>query len=673
VAQKTGINFVVHLKEMLAGLLVGVPQWIAPDAVVRDTPVFARAIAKHGITRLNLVPSHLDGLLEHAENLRGLRYVVTAGEALPEALRARFARLLPSTELFNNYGSTEMNDITYFHAAGPSAPSQHESIGDTVPIGKPIQNLRLHIFDDDGHPLPFGVAGELYVEGAAVGPKGYWGRPELTGERWVRNRAGALLFRTGDVVRLDRQSSRSQDHALDLRYMGRSDFQVKLRGQKVDPLQVEQALRTHPQLEEAAVQGWYSGQPQALLAAYYTVRSENVAPDRNELHRWLAGRLPFYMVPSAFIRLQAMPRLENGKLDRRGLPEPELETKTAGAHCPPETLQEQEMAAAWAEVLQIPLDSIGRDDNFFAIGGNSLLAVQLVERLKPAMPGIDVQLVFETPVLRKLSARTHEAPKEAVERHSFAHVLPLRASGTGTPLFCIHPIFGFGWAYAGMLSTLESSRPVYVIQAMGLSPEEELPRSFEEMIGDYIRKIRCLQPHGPYQLCGWSFGGIVAQAIAAQLQAEQEEVQFLCILDASPFGEGHRSSFDPNLNLRRVLEIFAAQSLSSFGLDSSAINAEMIDRVVRIVFNSADNLSKYKLKTYQGDALFVRATLKSSEVFGQFFSTHAAEQWSRYIAGKVECVDVESTHLALLEGANGIAVGKLIENRLVALEAAAKA
>lgn len=271
VVQKTGTGFVVSIKEMLSGLLVGVPQFIASDLLVRDTPAFARALAEHRVTRLNLVPSQLAVLLDHAEHLGGLRRVVTAGEPLLERVRGRFASLLPGVDLYNNYGTTELNDITYCYAAGPGAP--HGSSlpgvepGPTVAMGRPIANLKLHVLDDGQAPVPAGVAGELYVEGVAVGRHGYWRRPELTLERWIERPFGegnTRLFRTGDRVRYRADGQ--------LEYLGRTDFQIKIRGQKVDPLQIEQTLAAHPDIAKAAVMGWNSGEQEALLAAYYVPR-----------------------------------------------------------------------------------------------------------------------------------------------------------------------------------------------------------------------------------------------------------------------------------------------------------------------------------------------------------------------------------------------------------------
>ncbi|AEU37567.1 non-ribosomal peptide synthetase [Granulicella mallensis] len=404
VAQKTATGFVVHLKEMFSGLLAGVPQWIASDLLVRDTPTFARALAEQEVTRLNLVPSQLNALLAYPEHLHSLRYVVTAGEPLPEALRTRFAQLLPEAHLYNNYGTTETNDLTYFHAAGPGISSETRGSG-SVAMGIPIANTRLHLLGEDGQPVPPGVVGELCVEGVPIGKHGYWRQPELTAERQVSNPFngdGTTLFRTGDMARLGRGPVRQ------LEYIGRVDFQVKLRGQKVDPLGVEQVLGQHPKLARVAVQGWNSGMPDALLAAYYVPRLGEASPDRNQLHRWLTGRLPAHMVPAVYVPMEAMPLLPNGKLNRFALPRPEPAVAPVPGHHPPEGVREQTLAKLWASVLQLPIEQISREDNFFAIGGNSLLAVQLLECMRNEGLKVDGQLLFNQTTLKALAETTEE-------------------------------------------------------------------------------------------------------------------------------------------------------------------------------------------------------------------------------------------------------------------------
>jgi amino acid adenylation domain-containing protein len=389
VAQKTSSIFVVSIKEMLSGLLVGVPQVIVPDLVVRDIPAFAAALQRFRVTRLYLVPSHLAALLDHAELLTSLRSVITAGEPLSQSLRRRFEQVLAGVRLYNNYGCTELNDITYCE------PGDQESPGTLVPLGRPISNTRLYVLDEMHRVMPLGVVGELYVEGAAVG-RGYWNQPALSAERFIASPFGASgkkLFRTGDMVR------RLADGRLE--YLGREDFQVKIRGQRIDLLQVEQTLGEHPEVARCAVMGHNSGTATAQLVAYYV--AAGAAPNHNQLHAWLRERLPGYMVPSRFVRLAELPVLPNGKRDMRSLPALEEGSLLTGGHRRPLSETERTLAGIWAEALQVPVERIGLEDNFFALGGHSLLAVRVAEQLRQAGLHAEMSVLFGQPTLAALA------------------------------------------------------------------------------------------------------------------------------------------------------------------------------------------------------------------------------------------------------------------------------
>jgi amino acid adenylation domain-containing protein len=404
VVQKTATTFVVSVKELLAGLLVGVRQVIAPDLLIRDTPAFAELLERQGVTRLNLVPSHLAGLLEQAKRLKRLRHVVTAGEPLSQRLRERFESLLPGVRLYNNYGCTELNDVSY------CVPGEQGSAGAMVPMGRPIANVRLHVLDEQQRVLPVGVAGELYVEGAAVGRRGYWNQPEWNRDRFVANpleAGGPLLFRTGDQVR------RLGDGRLE--YLGRNDFQVKIRGQRIDVGQVEQVLAEHPGVVSCAVMGHGSGTEQASLVAYYVCGPE-AELTHNQLYGWLRDRLPGYMVPAAYVRIEKLPVLPNGKLDRRALPAPDAGSYSGQGYEEPQGEIEQRIAAIWAEVLKLPLKRIGRHDNFFAMGGQSMTAVQVMERMRQAGLYADIAVLF--------GQATPAALADAMESGKVVHAPP---------------------------------------------------------------------------------------------------------------------------------------------------------------------------------------------------------------------------------------------------------
>ncbi|MBD7919322.1 amino acid adenylation domain-containing protein [Cellulomonas sp. Sa3CUA2] len=392
VAQKTTAAFAVGVKELFAGLLNGCPQVVIDDATVRDTAAFADALAEHHVSRLNIVPSHLAGLLEHlgssGARLPAMRVVVTAGEPLTRAQVLAFRDLVPGARLVNNYGCTELNDVTYHDTSGDDGRSEF------VPIGTPIANTRLYVLDRHGRLVPDGVPGELHVASVGV-PDGYHGLDALTAERFVPNPFGTepsdRLYNTGDVVRY------LPDGTLD--FIGRWDFQVKVRGSRLDVRHVEEVMSGFEGIRARAV----VGRGDRLVAFFTCLPGRTV--DVAALRAFLQERLPDFMVPDAFVLLDAMPQLPNGKLDRRALRETQGELQQSGAYEAPTTATERTLAGIWGLVVNVPAARIGRRTHFFEIGGHSLAAMRVLARIKDAF-GVALGLseVFDAPRLDALAA-----------------------------------------------------------------------------------------------------------------------------------------------------------------------------------------------------------------------------------------------------------------------------
>ncbi|HEU5075087.1 MAG TPA: amino acid adenylation domain-containing protein, partial [Polyangiaceae bacterium] len=397
IAQKTTLAFAVSVKELFAGVLNGCRLVFLDDDTVKDTPRLCDSLRTHRVSRLNLVPSHLKAVLEHvkahAVQLPDLRILITAGEPLTAEVVKACRALLPHVRLLNNYGYTELNDITYYEV------SDYQGEHGFVPIGKPIQNTRLYVLDRRGRLVPEGVAGELHV--ATLGMSdGYHERPDLTEERYLPNRFGnasaafstpyRILYNTGDVVR------RLPDGNLD--YIGRWDFQVKVRGFRVDVRHVEKVLGDYPGigLRAAAAEG------ERLVAFYECQPGAQV--ELPALRDFLRARLPSYMVPDAFVLLETMPRLPNGKLNRRALRVSERELQQSDAYVAAETDTERALCKIWADVLEVPLEVVGRHSHFFEMGGHSLAATRIVARVKDALRAeLPLAVIFEKPVLSALA------------------------------------------------------------------------------------------------------------------------------------------------------------------------------------------------------------------------------------------------------------------------------
>ncbi|RQZ89801.1 amino acid adenylation domain-containing protein [Burkholderia cepacia] len=359
VLHKTPFGFDVSVWEFVWPLAIGAKLAIAAPGDHRDPARLAAAIHAHGVTVLHFVPSMLAAFAAHLDDFAAaaqcdsVRLIVASGEALAPELVEKMARLLPHATLVNLYGPTEAAiDVSHWTCG----PDDAQAVA--VPIGHPIANLQLHVLDAAWQPVPAGATGELYLAGAGLA-RGYLGRPALTAERFVPDPfvPGARMYRTGDLAR------RRADGALD--YLGRVDTQVKLRGQRIEPGEIEALLRAAPGVNDAVV----IVRDEQLVG--YVARGDAAPLDRAALLDSLRAQLPAYMVPSQLVELDALPVTPNGKCDRHALPAPVRETAAEAALA---TDTERALAGIWQRVLHV--DAIGRDGDFFLLGGHSLLATQ---------------------------------------------------------------------------------------------------------------------------------------------------------------------------------------------------------------------------------------------------------------------------------------------------------
>ncbi|WNG57626.1 amino acid adenylation domain-containing protein [Archangium gephyra] len=408
VLQKTPFSFDVSVWEFFWPLMVGARLVVARPGGHRDGTYLAKLIQDEGVTALHFVPSMMEVFLEETlDGCRCMRKVFSSGEALPGALVKRFQQKLPWAELHNLYGPTEAAvDVTYF-ACTPGWEAA------SVPIGKPIGNLKLYVLDGRLEPVPVGVQGELYIGGVGLG-RGYLGRAELTAERFVPSPfgSGERLYRTGDVARWRRDG--------EIEYLGRADFQVKLRGFRIELGELEAVARRHETVREAVAVVREVGTGEKRLVAYLTPGTGHQV-DVAGVRALLARELPEYMVPSAFVAMEALPLLPSGKVDRKALPAPVID-RASERWVAPRTPMEELLAGLWSELLQV--QRVGVDESFFALGGHSLLAMQLVARLRSALQvELPLREVFEAPTVAGLAERVGRALAAAA---GAAQVPPLR-------------------------------------------------------------------------------------------------------------------------------------------------------------------------------------------------------------------------------------------------------
>ena len=612
ILQKTPATFDVSVWEFFLPLTTGCTLVIAPPEAHRDPAWLARIIRAQRIGTCHFVPSMLAAFLAHPAS-RGLvmQRIFCSGEELPAPLRDQLHATLTS-ELHNLYGPTEAAvDVSYW----PAGPGDHSR---PVPIGLPVWNTRLYVLDAQMRPLPPGVPGDLYLGGVQLA-RGYVGRDDLTAERFLPDphRPGERIYKTGDLARW-----RAEDGAVV--FLGRSDHQVKLRGLRIELGEIDAALHATGLVARAEVMLREDAAGRQRLVAYAQPVTAG-APLADALRQRLAARLPDYMVPAAFVELAQWPVTANGKLDRQALPAPRFGDATSGPA--PQTATERALAALFADVLQLPADTVvGADADFFSLGGDSLSAVQLLLRIEEGWhrnPGLGS--LFEAPTVAALAA---SLDSETVRFDSGLKPLLQLAAGDPAlpPLFLVHPAGGIAWGYrllARAIAQVAPARSVWGLQSPALDPAHPLPASIDALGAEYAARVAALQPSGAIHLAGWSVGGIIAQAMAVALQQMGRQVDLVALLDAYPADcwrdepeptpaqalrallaiAGYDPEGHPELDTRDKVVAFLRAGDTALG----NLPAEALEGVVRVVTDTNRLIRQHRHQRMAGTLTHVRA------------------------------------------------------------------
>ena len=509
-SQWHSLSFDVSVWEIFGALLHGGRLVVVPEEVAGSPEDFHALLVAEKVSVLSQTPSAV-GMLS-PDGLESATLVV-AGEACPAELVDRWA---PGRVMINAYGPTEATVYAAMSAPLTTASPGSGSEPGTPPIGSPVPGAALFVLDGWLRPVPAGVVGELYVAGRGVAC-GYLGRAGLTASRFVACpfAAGTRMYRTGDLV------CRGADGQL--RYLGRADEQVKIRGYRIELGEVQAALSALDGVQQAVVLVREDRPGDKRLVGY--VAGVTGALDPAVLRSALAERLPGYMVPAALVVLHELPLTVNGKLDKRALPSPEY---TAGVYRAPATLTEEMLAGIYAQVLG--LDRVGVDDSFFDLGGDSISAMRLVAAINTALDSrLAVRTLFLAPSVRSLSQQLgrHDSEMDVVP-------VEILKQGNGVPLFCIHPAAGLSWPYQAFGNYLDG--PIIGIQQTRQGEEAE-PRSIRDLAKNYADRIQGIYPAGPYNLLGWSVGGVIAHELAIELQRRGCLIARLILLDTAPLAD----------------------------------------------------------------------------------------------------------------------------------------
>jgi amino acid adenylation domain-containing protein len=663
-------------------------------------PRLVARIAMEGVTAVTASPRLLSVLVNEpaARQCRTIRHVLCGGESPPSEL-AEQVRQCWKVSLVNLYGPTEAAvEATWWRC-------EDDSQAGTIPMGRPIANMRAYVLDEDQRPLPVGVPGEIYLGGRGLA-RGYLHDAELTARRFIPDPfsrdARDRLYRTGDYGRWL--------HYGCLEFLGRWDEQIKLRGYRIEPGEVESCLVGHPAVREAAVVARVQASESQQLGAFVVMERHAPRVDPAELQDYLRGRLPGYMVPEWIQSVTTLPRMATGKLDRRRLETMPLEVlRPVTTQTAPQTPLEVFLASVWCELLHV--DEMGREVNFYELGGTSLQGAMFVSRLQQELDQrLPLITVFELPTIADLARFLANAFPEAImerfgvesipntlvrktgEQERFVNrqtgnlepselrssgpelLVPLRASGTRPPLFLIHPPGGIVICYQPLAQCLATDQPVYGIRARGLHHGEELPSRLEFMATEYCAALRTLQPEGPYLLGGWSLGGVIALEIAQQLLSAGQRVDLLAFLDTTiPHGEANRAfnaetessglEYGFDVTLEELAALPSEQQLpylwrhvERLGLIDRTAPEEVIHQILddlkQVFHNHVQLASEYVVRPYPGKITLFRPEDAPVDVM-----TRHDRGWGQ-LAAEVEIHSVPGQHHTMVKPPH---VGRLAE------------
>lgn len=523
--QSASIASDISVWQILAPVLKGGAVVIIDKEDLLDYERLLTILREQQVSIAEFVPSYLSGLIEYLEAaphipaLPSLKCMMAVGEQLYAAVANDWLRLYPSCKMLNGYGPCEASDdITQYLITSPLPVSIER-----VPIGKPISNMNIFILDKHERLLPVGVTGELCVSGVGVGA-GYWNEPGKTAEKFRPNPfAGTLgdtLYKTGDLARWLPDGN--------LEFLGRADNQVKIRGYRIELGEVESSLQQCECVQEAVVEvRTYQGDKR--LIAYIIPKGE-YGEIKKELRAFVNANLPSYMHPAEYVLMESFPLNLSDKVDRNALPEADVTVREEATYVAPRNELEAMLVKMWSTLL--PLRQISIYDNFFEIGGNSLLAIRLAGKIKQAFGFADFPIVhlFRQPSIAQLAPFIQQE-ENGLAAVQLRHLLLLQKGSNPAPIFIIPGSLGVSDGYYELAAALGANRPVYGIQMQGVFEGEMPYQTLQEIAAANIAWIRQIQPRGPYCLIGHSFGGWVLYEMLLQLEAQEETAEMAVILD----------------------------------------------------------------------------------------------------------------------------------------------
>jgi len=633
--QLAPISFDASTFEIWGSMLNGAKLIVMPP----HTPSLenlGRIIEQYQVTTLWLTASLFHLMVdERLKDLKPVHQLLAGGEVLSVPHVRKALQELKQCQLINGYGPTENTTFTCCCSITES------KIATSVPIGRPIANSQVYLLDAHLQPVPVGVPGELHIGGAGLA-RGYLNRPDLTAEKFIPNpfsyNPDSRLYKTGDLARYLPDGN--------IEYLGRLDHQVKIRGFRIELGEIEVVLTQHPIVRECVVIVHIEASHDKRLVAYLVPKLGQLI-DNIELRDFLTDRLPDYMIPSAFVQMETMPLTPNGKIDRRALPVPEQVSQEQTFVAPRNTL-EQQLTKIWEKVLKI--QPIGVHDNFFDLGGNSMLAMTLLSRIEKHLgKSLSLVTLFQAQTI----AQHADIIRQKGWSKPWTSLVPVQRSGTKPPFFCVPPAAATAYSFVKLARYLGTDQPVYGLQPLGLEEGQVPHNRVEDMAAYYIKEIRSFQPSGPYYLGGMCFGGNIAFEIAQQLQAQDCTVALLALFDPSTPCPATRIQY---LNaFEKIGYHFKYGQLTHALMDFfvyrryrwlKRIISPQESRIQCVMDAHQAAVMKYIPQVYPGKiTLFRSSQFHTMEKEGFW-----ARRWSEFATGKFDCHVIQGNHKEILLG-----------------------
>jgi len=655
VAQNASQCFDISVWQFFSALMVGGKTIIYSKKEVLNPINFIKKLHRDKVTILEVVPSYLSVVMDYQEInsneydfYNHLTYLMVTGETLTPAVANKWISEHPTIPLVNAYGPTEASDdITQYELN-----TKHL---ETIPIGTTLQNLNIYILDNENRLCGIGVKGELCVSGICVG-RGYLFNPEKTASVFIEDpyKKGVRLYKTGDIARYR--------HDGVIEFFGRKDFQVKIRGHRIELGEIETVILQLEQVKSAVAEVKIVNEQKVIVAYIVTSSPFDKVIIQQALENWL----PNYMVPHYFIQLDSIPLTENGKINRKALPEVNLSEQVQKEQILPNNEREKKLLVIWKDVLKTK--TIGTTDDFFELGGNSLSVGVMIAKIKSEFK---ISISFSKFYLNATIKATALLIKNNELNSSEDIIIKLKDGDDKAPLFIIHPIGGNASSYVNLINNLDISNAIYGIQSQGLFDENKVLTDVESMASIYIKAIEQIQKEGPYNLLGWSFGGVIAIEMVHQFADKNAETQHLFLIDTyNPYTikkeDIHFASekeiafalllehgFDPiktEKKLEKISKEEQFQYLWTKILKTEFLSEDeqrIIDRFMKVF--RANEIAFYNhkpKKIIHCNPHFFRA-MKSVENIA--IKENISLQWKNVVKGTIKTYPIEANHYSMLD------------------------